>query len=327
MLMSNITQKIVSLIPEFIRKDILRKLIALFFAILVWISVSNQLGKQTRISNVEPNIAIPVNLVNIDEKKPNFTLTISASEKRLSLLSPTDFKVNLKVHESDFHPEEPYKFIVTPEDIEAPYGVRVLAVEPKSILVNIDRTETKPLKVKAKFSGTPPTGFTVGKVILEPDEVKITGPKSLVSGIKTLQTSPIVLDKYTVENFEWPIPVQEKHKSIVITPPTITARVEIIKALENKVFRVIPIRVLEPLSAENLDISPLSTPHVDVEIKGPKNTTERIKPEQIKAYIDLSPFREPGSYNVEVNCWVTAKNITVQKITPPRVKISITKKD
>ena len=49
------TSKLVKRIPGIIRHDFPRKLIALLFALLVWVSVNNEIGVEGKVPEVEVN--------------------------------------------------------------------------------------------------------------------------------------------------------------------------------------------------------------------------------------------------------------------------------
>lgn len=318
-------KKIVGWLPDFIKADFLRKIIALGLASLVWISVVNKIGVMSKIARVPVILSVPKNLILMDEEPPRVTLKIVASEKRLKQLYPTNFIIRKQIDEKRFVPGEPYELSITSEEIKAPVGVNVVEVEPNSVFVNLDKVVSRVVKVKPKINGAPPSGYTVTKVSLAPNEVTMTGPDNLVGGIEQIQTKSITLDKTTVESFDFPISLQNKYESITITPPRVMAQVEIRKEFEERKINMIPIRVLEPSGEAPLSVIPLSTPHVEVTLAGLKSVVENVKPDQIKAFVDLSPFDKPGSYNVPVNCWLTISNATVKKVSPSEVMISLAK--
>lgn len=313
--------------PDFIRTDFPRKMIALFFAILVWFSVVSKLGKEAKISRIPVTMVLPKGLVALDDVRPQVTLRIKASEKRLDELYPSDFAIDALVNENEYVPNERYELNLEPKNVKAPTGVVVLEVEPNTIFVNLDKTMTRSVVVKPKLSGSPPSGYAVGRVSVIPPKVSVSGPASLVVGVKAIQTDPIPLDKTTIESFDYPITVQNRLENVTVSPSRVMVQVEIHKALQTRIFRSIPIKALEPTGKPRLTVVPLSTPHVDLEVYGPKDVIETLKADEIKAFVDLSAFEEAGIYKAPVRCWFTRPNISVRKIEPAEVEVSITEKE
>ena len=124
MISSKILQRIISLIPGIIRRDFVRKMIALFFALLVFFTVSYKTGQMARVQGVTVNLILPAGIVCMDETLPKVSLKVKgASERRLNLLTPRDFSIDLKVEERKFIMGEPYPLRIDPQDVKSPVGI------------------------------------------------------------------------------------------------------------------------------------------------------------------------------------------------------------
>ena len=156
----------------------------------------------------------------------------------------------------------------------------------------------------------------------------MSGPKGLIDSVKSVKTRRILLDNTIFESFDYPVKVDKPNvPGISITPPEVMAQVEVRLESVTRRFRTVPLKVLEPVD-NDLKVTPLSTPHVEVEVSGRKEEINTLKLEQIKAFVDLSasPFNEPGSYKVQVDCWIAnAGSVVIKKITPQQIQVSIEK--
>lgn len=328
-MISSIIQRTYYLIPSFVRRDFFRKLIALFFAVLVYLTVSYKTGQDGHIQGVALNITYPSGIVCLDESIPKVTLKIKgASERSIKMLTSKDFVINVKVEEKKVGEGGAYPLKIDVQDIKAPVGIRVMSVEPGEIMLTLDRNTSKSVKVQPRFvtDTTLPDGYTVGNVKLSPPEVTLTGPSTLIKKIDTIGTEPIPLDKTTLENFDYSAQIALKNKTISVTPPTVLAQVEVIKEDITMDFKSIPIKILIPSEDKKLKAEFVTSPTTDITITGPKSKVKSIKPEQIKAYVDISAFSEPGAYNVDIGCWFDAPDIKIINIFPAKIQVKLVKK-
>ena len=89
-------------IPGFFRHDILRKAIALFFAILFYFTVISRLGIEEQISNVPVDIDLPTTLVNLGQVNPKVSIIIKGSKGILKQINRGSFKIQTSVKLSDY---------------------------------------------------------------------------------------------------------------------------------------------------------------------------------------------------------------------------------
>lgn len=315
-----------SFFPGFIANDFPRKLIALFFALLVYFTVNYKIGDEGKIQGVPVKINVPNGLVSMEEDYPKVTLDVRASSRNLKRLTSANFSIRVSVNESKYVANEPYPVKITPQDVHAPLGVKVVKVEPDEFLLTLDRNVSRKVPVKARLerSSKLPEGYAAGEVKLAPAEITITGPSRLVDKMKSVPTEPIPLDKTTTESFDFWIPLANNSSVIKINPPKIMAQVEIVKEEEKKLFRSVPLKILEASNEKNMKAELITTPHVDVNVVGSKSKLKLMKASQLKAYLDISSFDKPGIYNVDVGCWTPLEKVKIDSIYPPQVQVKLT---
>ena len=312
-------------VTNFFVKDILRKLIALFFGLLVWISVKNTIGVEKMLQEKIPvTFTLPPNLVMSNQTVQKVRIKVKASERLLAKLGPDSFSVNLSIKLAQYKKNEPLNIIVNPSDITAPLGVTVVAVEESRVMAYLDQVISKRVKVIGQFSGSQ-IGYTTGLVILTPSEITITGPSSSLELKESVFTEPIPLNHMT-ENFEFESKLSPTKGIISTSESTILAKVEIIKSVDSIAITEIPIRILNTSeNAEKFDIK-LDKEQVTVVIEGVKSVVELVKSDQVKAFLDISSFTEPGSYKVIVDCSISRSTATIKNISPAVIKVTITEK-
>ncbi len=313
--------------PGIIRKDFWRKLIALFFALLVYYTVQiTQLGAERSISGIPVKIEIPNDLINISAQNPTVTVMVRGSQRRIKELSPSDFKVKITVKESEFIPDSQYPLRISPQDVRSPHMIKVLEVRTSTEGLTLERKERRRVGIRPQFNSLNklPGDFTVSGVKFTPDKVWITGPVSQVRNLESIQTEPIPLDDTTVESFEYEVGLLTP-KRVTVDPDKVAAMVSVKREFVTRVFHSVPVRRLNAADAAGLKVEMLSTPNVDITVNGPKGKIAELDSSKIKPYVDLSGLEEPGSYNVTCECWLTAPGITVKSIFPSTIKVRILK--
>lgn len=305
--------------------DFPRKLIALFFAVLVYLTVSYKTGEEGVIQNVPVKITIPASLVNMEDSVPKVTLSIRASQRTLRRISIADFSIEPDILTSRYVPGEPYHIKLDPSEVKAPIGVSVIKIVPEEILVTLDQNISKKVEVLPKFKNESglPKGYAVKSATLTPCEVVITGPGKIVEGIKNVHTLPIDL-KDTFDSFDFMAQVDNSTNIIKINPPKVMAKIDIVREEEEKIIRTVPLKVMTSTKGNNyFDAELLSSANVDITVSGPKNKVSQITADQLKPYVEVSAFEKPGIYNADISCFCSMDGIKIKNIFPHQVQLKI----
>ena len=90
-----------------------------------------------------------------------------------------------------------FTFYFEPEMFDFPSGVQVIGISPDTVLTKLERMVSRTLPVRAKYSGRMKAGTQLaGTPVVDPSEVTVTGPASVVRGLISLET-----DEFDVEGF------------------------------------------------------------------------------------------------------------------------------
>ena len=317
-----------SWLPGFFKNDILRKAIALFFAILFYFTVISRLGVEEQISNVPVEIDLPTTLLNLGESTPKVSLIIKGSKGILKEMNRASFKIKASVKVSDYISGEVYTLRLNNSNISTPLGVKVVRIEPRDLLLDLDRKTSKKVKVIPTFTNKDalPQGYAVDTVSFKPSEVMITGPESLLEKIYSVKSAPIPLSSSLIESFDYETKIMDE-SSISISQKKVKVRVEIIRQSKTVTIKNIAIKILEaPNKTGKFKVELLSSPHVAVTLNGLKSTIDLLKNTSIKPYIDISSLDTAGTFSVNVACWINSRDkITVKNIYPDKVQVKITR--
>ena len=318
----------VSWIPGIIRHDFLRKMIAFFFALLLYFAIASRIGSEEKISSVPVKISVPANLVNLDaDRQYMVTVTVRGSKKALSEVNASTLKIKTAVPPTT-NTDVPYMIRLSPKIVEAPFGVTVIDVDPRDIVLKLEPVISMLLPIEARFNSVEnlEKAYDVGNIIFQPEKVWVRGPKTIIDALKAVPTQPSPLERQVVDSFEYQAKLAPPAR-VTVTPPEVTASVEIVKPFTTRSFRDIPVRILYPahLPPEQYHVEFLGSPVVTATLSGPRGSLMEIKHEDVKAFVDLAALNEPGSYTINASVFFNAPpGITLKEVYPQKVQLKLT---
>ena len=320
-------EKLNLIVPGFIRKNFLRKVIAVFFAILVYMKVSTELGEEKIIQGVPINFITHGNVEVMAYKPKTVNITIRASKKSVNLLTHTEFRVDIPVTEDMLNSQQStndahLNIDIDESFIHTPANVTIISVTPSDITVRCDKNISKKVLVDPQFAGSPPQDYEKGEISISPKHVTLTGPESILKEIKSINTQAIRLDRSTVASFQVEKQLQHIAPKVIVTPERVQVKVEIYKALATRVFENIPLFIMN--KGDNLHFTPkLFTKAIDITLHGLKSHLEVLTRSQIRAFIDVTKYDKPGIYQSKVDSWCKDPSLNVKFIEPSYVKVDL----
>jgi YbbR domain-containing protein len=193
------------------------RLLALGIAIGIWFNASLQdrLVYSERLVEAGVSYNGPRGVVIIHPVQ-NVNVRLRGSKKAIRQLNPVLVNVTVDLSQRQ---EGTALISLGPENVTAPDGLEVASIEPATIRVELDREVTQRLPVVAKLTGEPARGVTIEEPEIFPNQVLVTGPKSLVARFDHLSTVPVSLDGRST-TFEVSAPVVSPDPLIQIVQPS-----------------------------------------------------------------------------------------------------------
>jgi YbbR domain-containing protein len=328
MFILNLLKKLNSFVPSIIRRNFLRKVIAVFFAILVYTKVSTELGEEKVIQSVPINFITHGNIEVMGYKPRTANITIRASKKSVNLLTQSGFSIDIPITDTILKKYKNTEYNHVNVDIinsyvQKPVGVDIVSITPADITISCDRNISKKVSVEPSFKGTPPLDYKKGEVSITPKHVTLTGPESILKEIKSIDTKPVLLDMSSVDSFQVDKKLQSIAPKIITVPSSVQVKVEIYKALASRVFDNIPLFILDNNNSEAFHAK-LLTHSIDVTLHGPKSHLELLTKNQIRAFVDVSNYTKPGIYESKVDTWCKDSKLNVKFVEPSFIKVELT---
>lgn len=315
-------KRILRMIPGFIRKDFVRKLIAFILAAIIYVAVLDRLSISHEIPGVEIPIKPPSNFVVIEKGSPSVRLTVSGSQSHLKRLKPEDFTISdVEIKPEKYREGQPYILELSPSNFHGPLGVSVVSVSPETLRIDIDKLETIELPVKAEFDPRQPLpqGYKIERCRITPEQVRVTAPAMILKAMKDVKTAPISLDNMTV-SFDITKNLVIPSQDIKISPQEVVIQTEIVRTFEEKTFSDLKIHILQD-SDRQVELNDVK--YVTVTLSAASEVLHRLPANSIKVYISTSNLSVPGQQTVKLDCTVSGKDINVVRIVPETVKVTV----
>jgi len=293
------------------------KLLSILCAAIIWIYVDSIKEKEKFLSIPLQIKDVPRNYM-VSNDIPRFTKVVfKGKEDSLSLLDGSVIKAFIDC-ENSVGPE--IKKVVRIDKKSIPSGISIKNIDPGIITIKLEKVKRKIVNVIPVIIGEPPDGYNFEDVLVDPKNVEIEGPESMLNTIDSVYTSEIDIGKLkTTTISEIEIKSEEKKFSL-ISNKKVSARI-IIK--EQYIIKRIP---SAHISIQNLKdgLKPdLEVENVNISIRLPKRIENNFSLDKILVFIDLSAIDKPGSYTIPVLFETSVSNITLIKIEPETINLKL----
>ncbi len=176
------------------------KLLSLGFAVVLWLAVARDPQAVVAVEVPLEFDNIPQNLEISTENIPRIQIRLRGPEHTIRRLQPADVFAGIEL---DGQKPGDHGFDITSQQIHHPSGLEVVQVVPSQIHVSFDTRMTKQVEVHPRVIGTFMQGYRISRVVTDPLNVSISGPRKHVEAVDSAITDPVdvsgVMDHITVE--------------------------------------------------------------------------------------------------------------------------------
>jgi len=324
-------EKVLPCVPGIIRHDFWRKLFALFFALLLWGAVKQQIRSSADIGERTLN-RVPVHFVAKDGDfkvvpRDEFVSVTVRVPKDVKDLKDTDLTLECPVTISQIENNEPMKLelgmVKRNRQID---NLTVQKILPEAILLNLDYVDEMDVKVLPVCDAAElMDGYRVYRApVADPEKVRIRGPKRALATIPYLETEKIPLSNVT-KSFsrlaQLRLPNNEKNGNVEILSDSVRVEVEI-KKNDPRPIAGIPIQVLFGRTGANtLTIAKIQPESITVLVE--IDAIPDVSMIRVHPFLDLSEVTKPGVYNVDIKCWSDNDNVKVVELIPAQATVTL----
>lgn len=307
-------------------KDWLRKLTALFFAVLIWYVVGLQLHEYATFREIPVLVQVPPPYTILNKGSQFVKVKLRGPENRLKEINSGDIHIEMDL----LNPTKTGNIqrAVTNEYITVPHGVSVELVTPTHVSIRLDQIESKDVPVRIVTSGR--LADTLREVeerrSVIPQKVTVSGPSSLLADIDSVHTETEYFDSKVIDSYEKTVSIAKQLPQLSVSPEKVSVSFVINEVNGEEVIRNLPISILNGVKKSDLEMNRTITTLDQVTIIGPKDDLKSISLDQLKAFVDVSKIEEEGLHKVPVNVWLENSKLKVIFVSPSTIDIEMKKK-
>lgn len=297
---------------SFFKIQPLLKLLSIGMALFLWFYVRAERKLETNLDvNVEV-VDLPENLVISREFESVLQVRVIGPSSRVEALKRSHsitYKLNLgkakKGHNTVWIHEE---------ELNLPYGVKIIQVIPQVVKVYLDRSEEKTVPIVPRFNGKLEYGIDMVGYEITPETVKIKGTHDDLVKLQKIYTFPVQLAGRTA-NFEEQVPLETMDKYVNIGNPNVNIKVTI---KENKVTKKIKnLQVLLVPQSLDWEVAPSE---VNVVLTGMASQVAAMD-KRLEPYVDISKVNALSKEMIWVQPKLKGVSGISYKFVPERLRL------
>ncbi len=298
------------------------KAMSLVLAVLSWLIVKQITNNDILVSNVPVNFTLPDGWAIRDKDFSEVQVRFLGTSKDLASLDRHSVEVNIDLRKEDY---EPIKIIqILPKHVTVAGGnIRISAIQPERIEVQLGREGRKELLVRVNEIGQPPEGIKVEAVEVEPSLATLVGAADLLAGVNGLQTAALNLSEKS-QSFEQKLDILLPTSEWVgrVEPARVLVKVTLAGQTVEQKFSEIPLMLTHPAGQESPLRQVVEPRQVDVFLKGSPQLLDSLDPRRIQAFVSADPLGKSGKNERKVLVLVPA-GIEVLATQPEVVNVRI----
>lgn len=199
------------------------RIVALALAIMAWALLSFTQREQRGEIELDALVQYtnrPSSLVVLNPV-PRVNVRLGGPISRMGSLNPLQVNVVVDLSKTSLGIQQVQ---LLPANVNRPQGIDVVSIEPNLLSLEMDELVTDLRPVTPRLVGEPAAGAVVLDPTVFPANVPIKGPRSVLSGVQSLETGPISLNGHAIE-FEEQTVVRDPDPRIEVLTKVVTVRV------------------------------------------------------------------------------------------------------
>ncbi len=303
-------------------KNLGKKTLAVVFALALWFSANMEQDVEKGISIDMQYNNLPSDLVIMNEPPQTLNLRVRGPRTQLSSLSPRDIIFTFDLANASYGVS---KFEINTDQINSPKGVQVIGVSPAEIEIDVDKVIEKEAEVKP-IIGLPDTGYeVVGEPKVVPSDIKIRGPKKIVSQIESISTDLVsttgVKSSFTIE-----VPLRSYPRVDILGGGFARVTVNIKERIVTKEFKGLNINII---NFNGVKFEPRGALKAELVFEGPYSIIKDLNSNDINVFINTDKLRRNSKQKIQrlkVNVdYPYKESLILTKQVPEEIEIRLEK--
>lgn len=269
--------------------DVATWLVAFGIAIALWLFVNmgERESERTLRVRLDPE-HLPAGMV-ITSPLPSYVeLGVTGSGLILSSIDTTALRTSL-----DLAGARPgtATYALGGRDFGLPRKVRVTRVSPSHVTVQVDRVSRRSLPVRVQRRGELKEGLKLARVMAQPDEVTVSGPRERIEPLREVDTRPIDLTELGAGETEIEAALESPGGLVQLARGSVRLRFVVERVLGERVLKEVPVSP-SGAAAERWRISPST---IELTVRGPQADVTRLALREDAVWVDVSDVPPAGA--------------------------------
>ena len=169
------------------------KFVSVFLSLFLWVYVLNsEKVKFEKTVNLE--YILPTDMMFAQRPPQEVTFLIEGPRAFVRTVAEREDRLVIDLNRANARRQLNFTVDINPAQLNLPFGMVVERVLPRKLNIRLEKKASKILPLKLQFTGSLPDRLSLSNPALEPAEVEVYGPRSLISKLKELPIKPIELD-------------------------------------------------------------------------------------------------------------------------------------
>ncbi len=287
------------------------KFLSIVLAVTVFLLVNDNKDREITVK-VGVLYVLPEDRVLVSERIDNVRVTLRGPWRRMRDFDEREVsRISLDLRNT---PTGEIEF--TSDMIQAPPGLKIAQISPRSMRVAFDKRTEKTVDVEPKVAGNPQHGYIVLEVKAAPSRVRVRGAESVLAALPSVRTREVSLEGRT-DGFVAPSVLVPSDGIELIDSDQVQVQVEINEELVTR--RMPDVKVTTTGDGVDLTKWTISPTQVEITLTGALLAVEKSK-ELMRPVVKLVPTDKTGR-DAEVKIEGLPPGVGV-RISPERVKLA-----
>jgi len=169
------------------------KFVAAFLSILLWVYVLNS-EKVKFEKTVSLEYIMTDGLIFAQKPPTEVTFLVEGPRAFVKTVAEREDKMIIDLNKANSKNHLSFNVDINPTQLSLPFGMVVERVLPRKIAIHLEKKASKIVPLKMQFTGRLPDDMMFKHLQLSIEQVEISGPRSVVVGLKELMIRPVELD-------------------------------------------------------------------------------------------------------------------------------------
>jgi YbbR domain-containing protein len=287
------------------------KLISVAIAVVLWMIVLGSRNVEAT-KEIPLEIITPSDIVTANEIPDHISFRLSGPKAFLRTVldrKEEPIRVNLSGAKPGL---VTYRFFS--DNIRVPIGVKVLSINPTSVLIKLEYLKKREVPVKLELQGAMPDGFRIAKTEVRPNTVRVKGAETRIGGLTELISSPIDVSTLRT-SIDREVPLDLSRYNVRLDGPLPHVLLEVEPVSANYRIRNIEVRVETQLKYK------LDQKTVSCLVRADPKDLKSLSHGKIYGVVDLNG-KPKGKYTETVKV-ILPDGVGLVKVVPEKVDITL----